>query len=65
MTAHPHITDYGVLTDEDPVALGRKVETAIHDGWQPHGSLSVSPRGDGFSALWAQAVVKLAERWGG
>jgi len=64
MTQARHVTDYHILSHEDPAALSKLVETAIHDGWQPVGSLCVSPRGDGFASVWAQAVVKYADRFG-
>lgn len=44
--------------------VGREVEAALHDGWQPFGSLAISPRGDGYRAVYAQAVVKYADRFG-
>ena len=58
-----HVTEYAILTDEGPDALGHKVSAGIHDGWQPFGSLCISPRGDGFSSVYAQAMVKYAERF--
>ena len=61
MTTAHHITDYDLLTDEDPKALAKHVETAIHDGWQPFGSPCVSPRGDGYGAAYAQGIVRDAE----
>ncbi|MBU2993887.1 DUF1737 domain-containing protein [Octadecabacter sp. 1_MG-2023] len=51
------------MTQEDPEVLGQKVEAAIHDGWQPYGGLSISPRGDGFRSSYAQAMVKYADRF--
>ena len=59
-----HVTNYRILLDEEPEALGRLVEAAIHDGWQPYGSLCLSPRGDGFRSVYSQAVVKYADRFG-
>lgn len=61
-TSH-HITNYAVLTHEDAQVLGQNIEAAIHEGWQPYGSLCVSPRGEGFAAIYSQAIVKYADRF--
>ena len=58
-----HVTEYKILTQEDPAILGQKVEAAIHDGWQPYGSLCLSPRSDGFRSSYSQALVKYADRF--
>ncbi|MCF2905491.1 DUF1737 domain-containing protein [Octadecabacter sp. CECT 8868] len=57
------MTEYKILTQEDPEVLGKNVEAAIHDGWQPYGALSISPRGDGFRSAYSQAMVKYADRF--
>lgn len=62
MSGH-HITDYAILSNEDSRVLEKKVTAAIHDGWQPLGSLCISPRGDGFAAVFAQPMVKYADRF--
>ena len=64
MVAHgQHVTEYTIETDEDAKALSTKVNRAIHDGWQPLDGVSVLPRGDGFAAVFAQAMVKYADRF--
>jgi len=59
-----HITDYAILSNEDSRVLEKKVSAAIHDGWQPFGSLGVIPRGDGFAAIFAQPMVKYTDHFG-
>lgn len=58
-----HVTKYIIETDEDAKRLSDKVNRAIHDGWQPLDGVSVLPRGDGFAAVFAQAMVKYADRF--
>lgn len=55
----PHISDYQIVIESDPIGLGAKVDLAIHNGWQPHGSLAVNHTSDG--AIYAQPMVKYAE----
>ncbi len=64
MNQSHHVTDYEILSESDPKALERKIKVAIHEGWQPFGSPCVSPRGDGFAAVYAQALVKYADSFG-
>ena len=56
----PHVTHYNIESEADLIALRQAVETAIHDGWQPYGSLAVSlsPEGD---PVYLQPMVKYAE----
>ena len=60
-----HITEYRILTGKEPRELSTKVENAIHNGWQPFGSLTVSNSAEelGVTAvIYAQAVIKLMLR---
>lgn len=63
MTIGAHVTGYSIQTNEDPKELGKLVEAAIHEGWQPLGGLCVSPRGDGSRTAYSQAMVKYADRF--
>ena len=56
----PPVTHYNVEVSGDLTALRQAVETAIHDGWQPFGSLVAAPSPDG-GPVYAQPMVKYAE----
>ncbi|MBV2360214.1 DUF1737 domain-containing protein [Thalassococcus sp. CAU 1522] len=59
MKTPAHVTDYKIFSDTDPVALAQAVVSAIHDGWQPWGALTVADgQGD---ARYSQAMVRYAE----
>lgn len=55
----PHITHYRIVSGSDAAQLHADVEAAIHNGWQPFGSLSVD-RADG-GVTYIQPVVRYAE----
>lgn len=60
-----HITEYQILTGKEPIELSTKVEKAIHNGWQPFGSLAVnnSTVDSGVDAsTYVQAVIKFMIR---
>ena len=55
-----HITHYQVIRNTDTGELATAVETAIHDGWQPFGSVAVAAGGQGVP-VFVQPIVKYAE----
>ncbi len=55
----PHITNYKLVAAGKPEELGTKVDAAIHDGWQPYGSMAIEQGGE--SVVYVQPVVKYAE----
>ena len=57
--AHPHITSHRIVSEQDPMKLGGVVDSAIHNGWQPHGSLAVHDAAEGV--VYSQPRVKYAE----
>jgi len=58
--AHPpHITHYRVVSELDLDRLHLEVETAIHNGWQPFGSLAVNRTDEGV--YFAQPIVRYAD----
>ncbi len=56
----PHVTHYNIVTETDVTKLRQAVETAIHEGWQPYGSLAVHPGPDG-GTVYSQPMVQYAE----
>ena len=54
------ITNYEILTEYDVNDLGRVVQQAIKDGWQPLGGVAVTEAepGHGYPTLFVQAMVK-------
>jgi hypothetical protein len=54
-----HITHFQIVSDPDPEKLQTRVEAAIHDGWQPFGSLAVDRWDSGVSYI--QPMVQYAE----
>lgn len=59
-TAH-HVSNYAILSDTEAEALCRRVEAAIHSGWQPWGALSIVQQDGGL--LHVQPMVKYADRF--
>ena len=57
-TTSSHIANYQIVVARDTDGLRYEVETAIHNGWQPFGSLVVDQGKDGVSYL--QPMVKYA-----
>jgi hypothetical protein len=55
----PHVTDYWVLRSTDPDELDSRVVTAIHNGWQPYGTLVLDHAGD--ETWYVQPMVRYAE----
>ena len=57
-----HVSHYTVVAEAAAELLARNVETAIRNGWQPWGSMSVSEK-EG-APLFLQVMVKYADRFG-
>jgi len=60
-----HITEYQILTAKEPIELSNKVEKAIHNGWQPFGSLALNKSTEELannSSTYAQAMIKFMMR---
>ena len=60
MSHIPHVTNYRILTDKAADRLSAQVETAIHNGWQPWGPLTVAA-GGAAAPVYSQAVVQQSE----
>ncbi len=60
MSHPPHVTNYRILSDSGPDRLSAQVETAIHNGWQPWGPLTVVGGGEA-APVYSQAVVQQSE----
>ncbi len=56
-----HVTEYAVVTESTAEALSAHMMRAIHEGWQPWGSVTVGPAPDGDGMVYAQPVVRYAE----
>jgi len=55
----PHITHYKCVRAPELEKLQVEVETEIHNGWQPYGSLAAI--GSGEDVNFVQAMVRYAE----
>ncbi len=55
----PHITSYSLAQASEPRELAKKIEAAIHDGWQPYGSIAVTHAENGTE--FVQPIVRYAE----
>jgi len=55
----PHITHYKCVSATEMEKLQVEVETEIHNGWQPYGSLAAI--GSGEDVNFVQALVRYAE----
>ncbi len=55
----PHITSYSLVHASEPQELATSVDAAIHDGWQPYGSIAINHLKDGTE--FVQPMVKYAE----
>ena len=58
-TQTPHITSYKCVSVSELGQLQKAVETEIHNGWQPYGSLLAAGGGD--EARFVQPMVRYAE----
>lgn len=63
MSQAPQVINYMILSEYEASRLGKQVESAIHEGWQPFGHLTVAnhlSNMDGKTATYSQALVKHA-----
>lgn len=64
MDHQPHITEYQILSETEPVELSDRVRRALSGGWQPFGPLALSTVASETGmpiVTYAQAMVNQSE----